>query len=60
MESGWWLAVIGGVLLAEGLMPMLVPRAWRDTVLRLSALRDGQLRFLGLAAVLSGLLLISL
>ena len=60
MDSGWWLAVAGGVLLAEGLMPLLVPRAWRESVTRLSGLRDGQLRFLGLAAVLGGLLLISL
>jgi uncharacterized protein YjeT (DUF2065 family) len=58
MEPGQWWVVAGGVLLAEGLMPLLAPRAWRDAMRRLMALRDGQLRFLGLAAVTVGILML--
>lgn len=46
------------MLVIEGLMPFLVPAAWRDVFKRLLALSDGQLRFLGLASILTGLALI--
>ena len=41
------------VLVLEGLLPLVAPRAWRDAFRRLTELSDGQLRFVGLAAVLS-------
>ena len=44
------------VLVLEGLLPLVAPRVWRDAFRRLTALTDGQLRFVGLAAVLSGIL----
>jgi uncharacterized protein YjeT (DUF2065 family) len=52
------LTVLGLLLVFEGLMPLLLPQAWRDTFRRIMALKDGQLRFMGLMSVLLGLVLI--
>ncbi len=52
------LLALGLVLLIEGLLPLLAPARWRAAVAGIARLRDGQLRFLGLAAVTAGLLLI--
>ena len=41
-------------------MPLLVPGGWRETVRQMAALRDGQLRFVGLMLVLAGLFLVVL
>ncbi len=49
---------LGLMLVLEGLMPLLLPQAWRETFQRLLAFKDGQLRFVGLLSVLAGLLLI--
>jgi hypothetical protein len=46
------------MLVLEGLMPLLMPQAWRETFKRLIALNDGQIRFVGLLSVLGGLLFI--
>jgi len=46
------------MLVIEGLMPFLVPGAWRDTFRRLIEMNDGQLRFVGLSSMLAGLLLL--
>ena len=43
------------VLVLEGLLPLVAPRVWRDAFLRLTELTDGQLRFVGLAALATGL-----
>ena len=53
-----WLLALGLVLVLEGLM--LLPGGWRETVRQLAALRDGQLRFVGLMLVLAGLFLVVL
>ena len=53
------LLAFGFVLIFEGLMPMVAPSQWRAVVSRIAQFRDGQLRFVGLCAVLIGLLLIS-
>lgn len=45
------------MLVFEGLMPLVAPRAWRQMFSRLSDLNDGQIRFFGLIAVASGALL---
>ncbi|SDK32911.1 hypothetical protein SAMN05192566_0914 [Methylophilus rhizosphaerae] len=52
----WWL--LGGVLLIEGLMPLLFTQSWRQTFEKLLQLRDGQLRFIGFISVLTGLLVL--
>lgn len=49
---------VGLVLLIEGLLPFASPSRWRQTMLRIAGLSDGQIRFVGLAAMLMGLLLI--
>ena len=43
------------VLVIEGLLPFLAPRMWRDTMRRVAAFSDGQLRMLGLFAIVAGL-----
>jgi uncharacterized protein len=48
------------LLIAEGLLPLLSPRAWKEAFARLLQLQDGQLRFFGLIAVAVGLLLLAL
>jgi len=44
------------VLVLEGLLPLIAPRVWRDAFRRLTELSDGQLRFVGLAAVGAGII----
>jgi uncharacterized protein YjeT (DUF2065 family) len=51
------VAALGLMLILEGLMPLLSPPAWREAMRRVASLRDGQIRFMGLAATLVGLLL---
>ena len=46
------------MLLLEGLLPFLAPATWRETFCRLTQLTDGQIRFLGLASMLIGLILL--
>jgi uncharacterized protein len=43
------------VLVLEGLLPLVAPRVWRDAFRRLTELTDGQLRFVGLAAIAAGI-----
>jgi len=52
------LVALGLMLIAEGLMPLLSPARWRDTVRRIAAMRDGQIRFMGMGATVAGLLLL--
>ena len=49
------LAAFALVFVIEGFLPLVAPRVWRETFTRMLALSDGQLRFIGLAAVLAGL-----
>ena len=42
------------MLVIEGLLPLVAPNLWRDTFRRLTELKDGQLRFVGMAAVAIG------
>jgi uncharacterized protein len=49
-----FLAACALVLVLEGLLPLLVPRAWRNAFRRLTDLTDGQLRFIGLISVALG------
>jgi uncharacterized protein YjeT (DUF2065 family) len=53
------VAALGLMLIVEGLMPLLSPPSWREAMRRIASLRDGQIRFMGLAATLVGLLLLS-
>jgi len=48
-------AALALVLVVEGLMPLVAPRAWRETFRRLTEMSDGQIRFIGLASIALGL-----
>lgn len=52
------LTGIGIAFLLEGLMPLLAPARWRKVFSQMLELKDGQLRFIGLAAVVVGLALV--
>jgi len=43
------------LLILEGLLPSAAPKLWRDTFRRIGELSDGQIRFMGLASVVAGL-----
>ena len=51
------ILAVGLMLVFEGLLPLIAPQAWRETFKRMIALKDGQLRFIGLMSVAGGLLL---
>ena len=56
-----FLAACALVLVLEGFLPLVAPRAWRDAFSRLTDLSDGQLRFIGLISIVIGtVLLVSL
>ena len=46
------------MLVLEGVVPFLAPQAWRETFRRLIAMSDGQIRFIGLTAMIAGLILL--
>jgi uncharacterized protein len=52
LDSLW--AALALVLVVEGLLPFLAPRLWRERFAKLVSLSDGQLRFIGLVSILSG------
>ncbi len=49
------LAALCLVLVVEGLMPFLAPARWRETMQRIIQMSDGQLRTIGLACIVAGL-----
>jgi uncharacterized protein YjeT (DUF2065 family) len=42
------------MLVLEGILPLTAPRFWRDMFRQMTELRDGQIRFIGLASVAIG------
>lgn len=53
------LAGFALMLVMEGLLPFFSPTAWRGVFERALQMSDGQIRFLGLASMLIGLLLLA-
>jgi uncharacterized protein YjeT (DUF2065 family) len=53
-----FLAACALVLVLEGLLPLIAPRAWRDAFRRITDLSDGQLRFIGLISIVAGIVLL--
>jgi uncharacterized protein YjeT (DUF2065 family) len=51
---------LGLMLILEGLLPLLLPQAWRDTFKRMIELKDGQLRFVGLMSIVGGVVIMLL
>lgn len=54
------LGALALMLVVEGLLPFLSPKLWREVFSRVLAMSDGQIRFIGLSSMLSGLLLLYL
>lgn len=54
----YWLLGLAMMLVIEGMMPFMFPGQWRETFRKLVTLTDGQLRFVGMTSMLSGLLLL--
>jgi hypothetical protein len=55
-----WDVLLGAfalMLVAEGLLPLLSPAVWRGVFERALKMNDGQIRFLGMASLVSGVLL---
>jgi uncharacterized protein len=52
------LSALALVLVIEGLVPLLGPAQWRKFFKQVLTLHDGQIRFIGLASVLAGSLLL--
>ncbi len=48
------------MLVLEGLLPFLMPGAWRDTFRKLTEISDTHVRFIGLTSMLAGLLILYL
>lgn len=48
------------MLVLEGLLPFLMPRAWRETFRKLTEVSDNHIRFIGLTSMLAGLLILYL
>jgi uncharacterized protein len=62
-EPDFWdllIAAAALMLVLEGLLPFLNPASWRGIFERATRLSDGQIRFLGLASILLGLLMLSI
>jgi uncharacterized protein YjeT (DUF2065 family) len=56
--SNTLLTAFGLVLVIEGMLPLIAPNIWRQTFQRMLELKDGQLRFVSLASMVVGLLLL--
>jgi uncharacterized protein YjeT (DUF2065 family) len=54
----YWLLGLAMMLVIEGVLPFLLPGLWRDSFRKLVSLNDGQLRFVGITSMLSGLLML--
>jgi len=54
----YWLLGLGMMLVIEGLLPFTFPDLWRESFRRMVALTNGQLRFAGITAMISGLMLL--
>ena len=61
LDAAMWdelLAAFGLMLVLEGVLPFLNPRALRQTLLQMARLEDRMLRFTGLASMGLGLLVL--
>ena len=54
------LTALAMMLVIEGVLPFVAPRVWRETFRRVIEMSDGQIRFIGLGSMLSGVLLLVL
>ena len=48
------LGALALMLVLEGVLPFLSPMRWRSVFVRVLAMSDGQIRFIGLSSMISG------
>lgn len=58
-SQAFWSAV-AVLLILEGLLPFLSPSNWRKAMAQIAQLRDGQIRFFGLLAIVAGIVILLL
>ncbi len=51
------LGAFGLMLIIEGLLPFISPATWREAFRRATEMNDGQIRFIGLASMLAGVVM---
>ena len=56
--KGALLTAFALMLVLEGGVPFMAPAVWRETFRRLIQFSDGQIRFVGLASMLAGVILL--
>ena len=59
--ASFWDYLVGAfalMLVVEGLLPFLSPPRWRAVFERATQMSDGQIRFIGLASMLAGLIML--
>jgi uncharacterized protein YjeT (DUF2065 family) len=49
------LPALALMLVMEGALPFLAPAVWRETFIRMTQMKDGQIRFMGLISMILGL-----
>jgi len=59
MEWSDLFAAFSLYLVLEGLLPFVSPRGWKQSIEQMTKLTDSQLRKIGLASMLAGLLLLA-
>ena len=55
---GTLLTAFALMLVLEGIVPFVAPEVWRETFRRLIQFSDGQIRFVGLASMLAGIIIL--
>ena len=53
------LAAFALYLVIEGLLPLVSPRGWKQSIEMIAQLNDGQLRLFGLISMVAGVLLLA-
>jgi hypothetical protein len=53
------VAAFALMLVIEGILPFIAPKVWRETFRSLIGLKDGQIRFAGLASMTAGLAMLA-
>jgi hypothetical protein len=55
-----FLAACALYLVLEGILPFVSPDSWRKGLASIAGLKNGQLRFIGMASISAGLILLLL
>lgn len=58
MSGSNLMAAFALMLVVEGVLPFVAPSMWRQAFQKMTEMSDGQLRFVGLASMMGGLLLL--